>query len=655
MSDYTNTPIGSGYNTSSAINTELQKAETAINSKVNESGATMTGDLDLNSNNIVNLPDATTAQEPATYSQLLGLFTSSNFTSADAKFVDTMALATADTSLTTGQVLVIKDRANGIFDVISGTGTADTYSIVAHDTLSISLSLRKDGSISPTNFGAATDGTTDATGAWNAWVASTGTKVVTTGSYLVSAVVKIYDTPTFVNTVNSNHAAGYLALELNATGENNTAIGSSALKVTNGVLPLGSNNVAVGKDALQANTEGYRSVAVGYQSCFSNTGNLVFGNSLAGLGYQTLFNNIEGKDNTALGYLSMFFNEGGGGNTAIGYRSLYTNVGTTSGNPSYAAIDGSFNTSTGYESMLLNVSGNSNTANGWRAMYSNTTGTRNTSLGQEALRNNTTSSNNTAVGYKALNVSNGADNVAVGYQALLVNTAGTNTAVGKDAMLANTSGLGNTAIGYQALDANITSNFCTAIGRGSLSASTGNNNTSIGYNAGVSITSAISCTALGFTALLGNSTFSNCTGVGNNSAVTAANQVQLGDSATTTYVYGTVQNRSDKRDKAEIRDTELGLDFINSVRAVDYKWDLREDYDGEKDGSKVRSRFHHGVIAQELPKNFGGLQHHEKSGGEDVYSVGYDEFISPLIKAVQELTKKNQELEYKLEGLINAS
>ena len=46
----------------------------------------------------------------------------------------------------------------------------------------------------------------------------------------------------------------------------------------------------------------------------------------------------------------------------------------------------------------------------------------------------------------------------------------------------------------------------------------------------------------------------------------------------TTYVYGTVQNRSDSRDKADVRDTVLGLDFINKLRPVDFKWDLREQY-----------------------------------------------------------------------------
>ena len=55
MSDYTQTDIGSGYNTAANINTELTQVETAVNSKGDKSGFTMTGDLDLNSNDLLNI------------------------------------------------------------------------------------------------------------------------------------------------------------------------------------------------------------------------------------------------------------------------------------------------------------------------------------------------------------------------------------------------------------------------------------------------------------------------------------------------------------------------------------------------------------------------------------------------------------------------
>ena len=567
--------------------------------------------------------------------------------------VDLASMLSDTTLAVVGRRVLVAERTagkggGGLWEAVLTSGvTPDTYGVVVSpsDAL-ISFVLKGvEGIINPKQFGVVDGGIVDSTGAWAAWEADPRSKIITPGSYLVSGVVKVYQTPTLVNTANSNHAAGYRALELNVDGVNNTALGKFALSKTNGTLPEGSDNTAIGTEALKENTIGYRSVAVGYKSCASNVGHLLYGNSLTAVGYETLFNNLEGKDNTAIGYLSMFFNEGGSGNTAIGYRSLWSNTGTTDGSPAWAAVDGSFNTTIGYESMLANTLGNSNTATGWRSLFSNTIGTRNTANGQEALRSNVDGNNNVAMGYKALHDGTGDDNVAVGYQALTVNIAGTNVAVGKDALLVNTTGLGNTAIGYQSLDANVSANFCTGVGRGSLSASTSNNNTAIGYNAGASITTAISCTALGFTALLGNSTFSNCTGVGNNSAVTAANQVQLGDSTTTTYAYGAVQDRSDMRDKLDIKDlTDAHIAFFMEVEWKQYRMNYREAYrevqeDGTtvehvNDGSKAGTRYHIGAVAQQVEEamekhgiDFAGLQHHSVGGGEDIYSIGYQEFI----------------------------
>jgi hypothetical protein len=148
--------------------------------------------------------------------------------------------------------------------------------------------------------------------------------------------------------------------------------------------------------------------------------------------------------------------------------------------------------------------------------------------------------------------------------------------------------------------------------------------------------------------------------------ISGNNQVQLGDSATTTYIYNILQTRSDARDKADIKDTSLGLEFIEKLRPVDFRWDFREDYKEdiidenhnltttilEKDGSKKRNRFHHGLIAQEVKQvmtelniDFGGYQDHSYKGGADRLTIGYEELIAPLIKAIQELSKKVKDLE----------
>jgi len=261
---------------------------------------------------------------------------------------------------------------------------------------------------------------------------------------------------------------------------------------------------------------------------------------------------------------------------------------------------------------------------------------------------------NTAVGYQSqYSITNSAkSNCSLGYYSLYKNTSGDyNISIGSYSLYKNTSGNGNIAIGGSSLYP-CTSNYNTAIGDNSLSSlGAYQYNTAIGYNSGNGI-----------------SDYTNTTSLGANSTVTGDNQVQLGDSDTTTYAYGAVIDRSDMRDKADIIDNPLGLEFINKINPVQFKWDFREDYyneikneDGkiireyyEPDGSKKRSRSHNGVIAQQVKEvmdemnvDFAGYKDASLDGGKDVLSIGYEEFISPMIKAIQELTERIEELENK--------
>lgn len=310
----------------------------------------------------------------------------------------------------------------------------------------------------------------------------------------------------------------------------------------------------------------------------------------------------------------------------------------------------------------------------------------NTAIGDQALDANTTGVQTVAIGYRALtNNTEGDYGVAIGSDALFANTVGDfNIAIGNVAGAAITSGISNTVIGASALRFNVSGSYNNAVGAAALYNVTGGANVGIGYYALSTITSTSNNTAVGHQALSAASGVSNSAGFGANTAVTGSNQVQLGDSATTTYVYGTVQNRSDARDKADVRDTELGLDFIMSLRPVDYKWDYRETYktalpepplkstpEAQEEyaakmeqwrqqnnlsnitptGANKRSRYHHGLIAQEVKAvmdakgiDFGGYQDHSVNGGDDVLSIGYDELIAPLIKAIQELKAEIEEL-----------
>jgi hypothetical protein len=254
------------------------------------------------------------------------------------------------------------------------------------------------------------------------------------------------------------------------------------------------------------------------------------------------------------------------------------------------------------------------------------------------LGNITTGGANTAIGTATLfSVTSGSNNTAVGANALFASNGVQNTACGVEALYANTTGNLNTAVG--ALAANIQTNF--------------DNSGAFGYNA----------------------------------QPTGSNTIRIGNASVTSVTCQT-NAWSDERDKTEIRDTVLGLDFIKSLRPVDYKWDFREDYrklppespsidatedeiakykqDLEKwreesqlknlvrDGSKKRTRFHHGLIAQEVKAliestgvDFGGFQDSTIKGGDDVMTIGYQELIAPLIKAVQELSAKVAMLESK--------
>lgn len=132
-------------------------------------------------------------------------------------------------------------------------------------------------------------------------------------------------------------------------------------------------------------------------------------------------------------------------------------------------------------------------------------------------------------------------------------------AFGQLALAATAGGTGNVAIGRRALTAVDNGSENVAIGvNAAASLAIGNGNTFVGFNAGASIVGSGN-SAVGrnsFAAAPAN--ISNCTAIGDGATVNGANQIQLGNSLTTTYTYGAVINRSDARDKTDVRDSVLG-------------------------------------------------------------------------------------------------
>jgi len=129
---------------------------------------------------------------------------------------------------------------------------------------------------------------------------------------------------------------------------------------------------------------------------------------------------------------------------------------------------------------------------------------------------------------------------------------------------------------------------------------------------------------------------------------------------------GTIQT-SDARAKTDIADSELGLDFINALRPVSYKWivggqDVVADPDAPADDDGViptrtvprpGARTHYGLLAQEVKAaldavgagDFGGYIKTDVGDADSEEGLRYDQFIAPLIRAVQELTARVATLE----------
>ena len=113
-------------------------------------------------------------------------------------------------------------------------------------------------------------------------------------------------------------------------------------------------------------------------------------------------------------------------------------------------------------------------------------------------------------------------------------------------------------------------------------------------------------------------------------------------------VNGSIQT-SDRNQKTSITKSDLGLDFILKLEPVSYKWkvggwDIKENGE-DKEPTKTPiegKRNHYGLIAQQVKevigdKDFGGWVKEDLEDEASIESLRYAEFISPMIKAIQEL------------------
>jgi hypothetical protein len=506
----------------------------------------------------------------------------------------------------------------------------------------------------------------------------------------------------------SNTAAGEKALVSNTTGYYNTALGSGALyknvsasnNTAVGLQSLynntSSDNTAVGYKAAYSTTSGLYITAIGDQSLYSNTtggGNTAIGYlsaysnttgaSLTATGYQALNANTTGSYNTANGTLSLLKNTTGFNNTGIGYGALNLN------------ITGAYNTAVGCTA-LLNNTGSSNTAVGEKAMQNNTSGGSNSALGSGALQNNQVGTFNVAIGFQSLYGYKNSFNTAVGYQSLYSatqNTSSGNTGMGFQALYYTNGGEDNTAIGYQAGYNNADGSVNTFLGfeagfnntsgsfnvysghNAGLDNTTGSYNSYVGYGAGQynQTGSDNSCfgylagqtskgdnnTFLGYEATSNDATFSNSTAVGSGSSIVDDAACMLGNAATSLIEsYASYFTFSDGRYKKNIKENIPGLDFINKLRPITYNLDVTGINKSLNADEKLfthnvvenkEKKKYSGFIAQEVEKaandigyDFSGVK--KPANDKSFYALSYADFVPPLVKAVQQLSKQNDSL-----------
>ncbi len=422
----------------------------------------------------------------------------------------------------------------------------------------------------------------------------------------------------------------------------NTAVGQNSLSS----LTAGFNNSAFGNGSMQSNTDGFYNSAFGNNSLGSNT----IGRLNSAFGFESLSSNSTGAFNTATGAFSLNSNTTATDNSAFGYSALSSNTtGSENSAMGYSSLDnnltGNYNAAFGSSSLYSNTIGNNNSAFGVASLYSNTSGYFNSGSGYFSLYSNATGHSNSAFGsYSLRSNTTGIGNSAFGVYSLYSNNGDENTAVGNNSLYSNTTGWHNTALGYNTLFDNVTGWRNTAVGHHSLENNTGNYNTALGDNAGATVTSGENLTLIGIDA--------------NPSSPTAINEITLGNVFVGTLRCNvtTITSLSDKRDKKNITDLALGLDFITKLKPRQFNWDKREWYDDNKsDGSKMKEEPTAGFIAQELDE----IQTSENAewlnlvlkNNPDKWETTPGNLFPIVVKAIQELNEKNEQLKIENEEL----
>jgi hypothetical protein len=455
-----------------------------------------------------------------------------------------------------------------------------------------------------------------------------------------------FNAGTDISTGDRNTCIGFEAGKVIDTGSSNTFIGFAAGDASTG---SSGNNTCVGDAAGSAINSGSENTCIGQGAGASIT--TASGNTA--IGRESLLSaNVE--QNTAIGYGASIYMSGDS-NTSVGYNSL---IGNTS---SASNATGTHNTVVGHSAMGLGnvTTASENVVMGRLAMYATVSGTRSVAIGFNAIGNQALSAQgNVGVGYQAgADYSSGEHNVGIGYEAN-----------------ANfTTGSYNIGIGSQALFGNSSSN------------GTGSDNIGIGRVAGSLITSGSDNIMIGRTAMQGITSGDNNISIGLNSGLsgspggaqtTGDNKIFLGDSNISQFnCQVSLTAASDQRDKTDFKDLDLGLNFINSLKPYTFKWDKRinyvdktkEDWSKDLDLDKINNDGTHKEDWLDIGFKAQEVEVLEKAAGYEIskntnltttlsedskqYGLKYEKFVPILVKAIQELSAKNDALEARIKTL----
>ena len=371
-------------------------------------------------------------------------------------------------------------------------------------------------------------------------------------------------------------------------------------------------------------------------------------NTVAGTNAGTNLN-ANGNNNTIIGY------DAGSSGTAFDRSVL---IGSNAGK----LLTSSNNTVVGQNALSSATSGTNHVTIGYNAGVNLTTADNCVLIGQGAGDNITDNGEQVFIGKDSgAGVSTGRHNVAVGHQTMEGNTgsgADFSVAVGYRALRYSGGGADeNVAVGYYALEGESTADtarYNTGIGAYSMYQITeGEYNSGLGKNTGSSLTTGSNNCLLGYQAGKSQSPSGNIT-TGDNNVVLGNNSIQ------NLYCADTSISSSDSRDKTDVTSFTIGLNWIEALRPVTYRWDRRTWYGtddepyGTPDGSKKRQRLHIGFLAQEALEV-------EKANGygnsnddslilnltDDGMSYGmkYERLVPILVNAIKELSTRVKTLE----------